>query len=185
MAILKDHPSKGFHRIALVGVSFGIGLVFGILAIVVFQNIASQDIAQGEIEQTSTTSTNRISTTDKIDFGQFQEIFKYESISQQDRALHSTLSKATEHELNGWWLQSQKIERDSHRKLAQRVILQNLTTINPQEALRKIDEVSQFEVNALLKSVFSQWSVSELEGAIEAASFVFRFASSNSTSSHP
>ena len=175
MAYLKDQLSNGFHRIALVGVSFGVGLVFGILAIVVFQNIASQneqstqDVARGEFEQTSTNSANKISTTNRNDVGQFQEIFKYESISEQDSALHSILSKATEHELNDWWLQSQTIERDSHRRLAQRVILQNLTTINPQDALRKIEKVSQFEVNALLKSVFSQWSVSKLEGAIEAA----------------
>ncbi len=176
MAILKDRPSNGIHRIALIGVSFGVGLVFGILAIVVFQNIPSQDeqssqgVAQGEVEQTWTNSANRISTADRIDVGQFQEIFEHESISDQYSALHSTLAKATEHELNDWWLQSQSIERDSQRKLAQRAILQNLTTINPQAALRKIDDVTQFEVDALLKSVFSQWSVSGLDSAVEAAS---------------
>ena len=84
--------------------------------------------------------------------------------------LHSTLSNATEQELKDWWTHSQEIERGSHRKIAQTAILQHLTKMNPQEALLVIEEVSKFDVDVLLKSVFAQWSISNLDGAVEAAS---------------
>ncbi len=175
MSTMNEQSSTGFIRISLIGISLAIGLIFGILAVLAIQRIvpqneqSSQDVAQGEVEQTSTTSTNRISTTDRIETGRFDEIFKHDSISEQYRALHATLSHATQQELKEWWNQSKSIERTSQREIAQEVILRSLTAINPQEAIRRIDEVSILQSNAALKIVFSEWAVLHLEDAINAA----------------
>lgn len=175
MSTMNEQSSTGFRRISLIGISLATGLIFGILAVLAIQRIvhqneqSSQDVAQGEVEQTSTNSTNRISTTDRIETGRFDEIFKHDSISEQYRALHATLSHANQQELKEWWNQSKSIERTSQREIAQEVILRSLTAINPQEAFRRIDEVSILQSDAALKIVFSEWAVLHLEDAINAA----------------
>lgn len=172
----KDKMLGVSKRILVIVGTFATGLALGILAVIAIQNIASldeqsnQDIAQGEVEQTSTNNANRISITEGINVGQFQEIFKHESVSEQYSALHSTLSQANERELREWWNQSKSIERASQREIAQEVILRCLTAINPQEAFRRIDEVSILQADAALKIVFNEWAVSHLEDAINAAS---------------
>ena len=163
-------------RILVIAGTFATGLAVGILAIFAFQSMrpqkehSPQDGAQGEIEQTSTKSANSLLSTSSGGVGQFEEIFDRDSISDQHSALHTTLSQATEQELKRWWTESKKIARDSHRKIAQQVILRNLTAKNPQEALRHINEVSIFQTDEALTTVFGEWAVLHLEGAIEAAS---------------
>ena len=175
MTKTNGEPSIGLKGSHLTGISFTAGLVLGVLAVITIQFFKPQaeqpslDIARGQVQQTSTKSIDVPSSASLIEVGQFQEIFKHGRIAEQQKALHSTLSQATEQELTEWWKQSQEIERENHRKIAQSAILQNLTTTNPQEALRNIEDVSKFQTEALLKSVFSQWSVSQLDGAIEAA----------------
>ena len=170
MAAQKSQSSAVFKRISLIGVSFGIGLVFGILAIVAFQQFTARHGAQSDVEQTSTNNTRSISTTDELEVGQLQEIFKHDSISKQYSTLHATLSQATERELIDWWDQATPLERASQREIAQQAILRCLAAINPQEALRRIDEVSILQSDAALKIVFSEWAISHLESAVKAAS---------------
>ena len=167
--------SAGQKRTVLMGISFATGLTLGVVAVITIQNFgplnnqATYDIAQNEVQQYSTQNGRSDAITNTLEIGQFQEIFSHRSISTQYEVLHSTLSRATEQELQDWWIQSQNIERENHRKIAQSAILQNLTTLNPQEALRNIEDVSKIHAEVLLKSVFSQWSISQLDGAIEAA----------------
>lgn len=167
-------PSTSLNRSLLFGISFSAGLALGILAVVAIHIFSppneqpTSDVAQHSVE--SPTSDSDASTVSKVGLGQFHEIFNYPRISEQYQVLHSTLSKATEQELKDWWIHSQEIERGSHRKIAQTAILQHLTKMNPQAALLLIEEVSKFDVDVLLKSVLAQWSISYLDGAVEAAS---------------
>ncbi|MCY3540445.1 MAG: hypothetical protein OXH31_00840 [Gammaproteobacteria bacterium] len=176
MATNSKQSSTVFNRIALVGVSFAIGIFVGIIAIVVFQSIvprdeqSAQDVAHGTVEQTSTKSSSGTSIADRIAVGQYNEIFKHDRVSEQYSVLYATLSQATERELKEWWLHSKNIERTSQREMAQQAILRHLTVINPQEAFRRIKKVSIFQHEAALTTVFSEWAVIHLEGAIEAAS---------------
>ncbi|MYD46409.1 MAG: hypothetical protein F4W92_08665 [Gammaproteobacteria bacterium] len=172
---MNEQTSTRSNRISIVGFSLAIGLIIGVLAVLAIQRIgpqneqSTQDVAHNKVEQTLTTSTNRISTDDRIEIGRFNEIFKNHSISEQSSALHATFSQATEQELKEWWNQSKSIERTSQREIAQEVILRSLAAINPQEAFRRIDEVSILQSNAALKIVFSEWAVLHLEDAINAA----------------
>ena len=162
----------------MIGITFVVCLTIGIFAVFVIQNTvrpgekSAEYSPHGEVVQTSTTSANRIPTTDRIDVGQFQEIFKQDSISEQYSVLHATLSQATEQELADWWNQSKSIERASQREIAQQVILRSLTAINPQEAFRRIDEVSILQSEVALKIVFNEWAGLHLEDAIKTASSI-------------
>ena len=173
---MSEQPSTGLKRKSVVGLSFALGLVFGILAIVAIQKLSpkneqsTKDVAQGEVERTFTHSTHNTPTGNTIDVGQVHEIFKRDSIAEKYSSLHAALSRASEQELKRWWTESKKVARDSHRKIVQQVILRNLTAKNPQEAFRYIDEVSIFQTEAALTTVFSEWATLHLEGAIEAAS---------------
>lgn len=170
----KDKVFGVSKRNLVIAGTFVTGLAVGILAVFAIQNFVPQDehswrdVAQSEVEQSSTKSDNSLSSTNTVGVGQFNEIFKHQSITEQHFALYTKLFGATEHELNDWWNQSKSIERASRREIAQSVILRNLTAINPKQALRHLDDVSIFQIDALLATVFSEWAVSNLDGAIEA-----------------
>ena len=169
-------PSTGQKRTAVIGISFAAGLTLGVVAVIAIQNFGplndqtTYDIAQSEVQQYSKQNGRSDAITSTSDFGKIQEIFKLHRISEQLEALHTTLSRSTEQELQVWWNQAQNIERASHRKIAQDVILRKLTAMNPKDALRYLDDVSIFQTDALLRTVFSEWAVVHLDGAIETAS---------------
>ena len=164
---------------------FLVGVTVGALAITAIQYFITRSektqlgITQGSAPQTSTTTTTTSTTTTTRGNGssltntdsleQFQEIFELSNAFDQNTLIHNALSNASEAELRNWWIQSKNIERKSHRKTLQDAIIRKLTSIDPKEALRYIDEVSKFQTNALLHSVFSAWSVSQLYDAVAAA----------------
>ena len=159
----------------VIGISFLAGLVFGVFTVISIQNFGPQnehetrDIVSNEVQQSSTNSTNGTPIVGTFVDGKFEDIFTHRNVFEQNHALYSTLSSASEDELRDWWTQSLKIERKSYRELAQDTILRHLTAKNPQEALRYIEDVSIFQVDGLLNSVFSEWSVSQLDEAVEVA----------------
>ena len=83
--------------------------------------------------------------------------------------LYSNVYRASEEELGEWWIQSQRIERNSRREIAQDAILRRLTAINPRTALTYVEELSTFQSVEPIRSVFSEWSTLQLDEAIEAA----------------
>ncbi|MCY3541978.1 MAG: hypothetical protein OXH31_08770 [Gammaproteobacteria bacterium] len=172
MATTSGQSSSAFKRHVLIGISFAAGLILGVLAVFTIQHLqpqneqSSQDVARGGTQQTSTKSTDSSGTTLTE---QFAEVFQHRNVFEQNKALYSFLSSASEQELGNWWIQSQRIERNSHREIAQDAILRHLTAINPQTALTYIEEISIFQSEAPVRSVFSEWSLLQLDEAIEAA----------------
>ena len=151
------------------GIALGVLVVLGIQNFIPQDDIPIRDVAQGDVERSSAKRLdNAKSKTNGV--GDFQEIFDHQITSDQLVVLHTTLSGATERELKDWWIHSLQIERKSHREIAQHAILRNLTAINPQEALRYVEDVSKFQADAMLVSIFSEWAVLNLDGAIDAAS---------------
>ena len=160
----------------IIGITLVVGMAIGALAVVVFQGLISEKerasfgIHGDTFSRSSSPSPDSDSTEQIDELEQFREIFKHESTTDQYTALYTALSRATVDELKEWWTQSKQIERKSHRETAQSAILRKFAKSSPQEALRYIDDAAIFETDALLKTVFSEWAVSYLEGAIEAVS---------------
>lgn len=134
----------------------------------------AQVIAQSDTQPFSAPNNEDDTSTGPIEVEHLQEIFNHPSIAEQQIALYTTLSRASDQELKDWWLESRKLDRASQRKIAQQAILKKLSESNPQEALRLVDAVSELQVAPLLKAVFSQWSVSQLEDAIGTAADLSR-----------
>lgn len=172
MASTSGQSSSIFKRNVLIGISFAAGLTLGVITVFAILQQRSQnehsthDVAQGGSQQTSTKSTDNSRTAVA---GQFAEVFQHRNVFEQNKELYSILSSASEEELEDWWIQSQRIERNSHREIAQDAILRHLTAINSQTALTYIEEISTFQSVELLRSVFSEWSILQLDEAIEAA----------------
>ncbi len=135
---------------------------------------SKQDVAQRGLNQSSTTSPDRGSPTGTGNIGLIQDILNQPNVFDQTKALYATLSWATTKDLNDLWVQSQTIERESHRVTIQQGILSKLATISPAEVLEYIDEVSIFHIDQILTSLFSEWSFSNLEEAIKAVSTLSR-----------
>lgn len=162
----------------VIASTFVVGVSLGALAVVVVQSIEPQNertthkIFQSEYQSHTSKNADSELTSGTTETELFLDFFEHRSIAEQYKALYTTLALATEEELKQWWVQSQKIPRESHREIAQHAILRNLTAINPQEALRCIEDVSKFQIDVMLTSVFSEWSVLQLDDAIEAASLL-------------
>lgn len=151
-----------------------VAFALGALAVILIQVISTQNIRgshelfKSESDQSLAKVGDNNSSLLAVRVGQFREIFKHESTSDQYTALYTTLSHATVDELKEWWTKSQQIERKSNREAAQRVILREFAKNSPHEALRYIDDAAIFQTDVLLKIVFSEWAVAHLDGAIEA-----------------
>lgn len=130
---------------------------------------STQGVARDNLERTGSWSDRNLAATSTVRVGKFEEIFKHPLPAEQFEILYNTLSQNTEKELKKWWIQSQKIERTSHRTIAQHVILRSLTAIDPKEALRLLDDVSVLQRDALSRTIFSEWAVLHLDDAIVAA----------------
>lgn len=159
----------------MIGITLVAGLTLGVLAFLAVQHFvpqkehATHSIAHGEVERTETESAHNLSSTNTVGVGKFEQIFDDPSPAEQYKALYNTFSQNTEKELKQWWIHSQNIERTSHREIAQHVILQSLTTINPQEALRALDDASMLQRDAFSRTIFAEWGELHLDDAIKAA----------------
>ncbi|MYD46418.1 MAG: hypothetical protein F4W92_08710 [Gammaproteobacteria bacterium] len=178
------NPSKkaktGLQRIVVLGLTFTIGLTLGIVGVISLQNFGSQSEfpTQGNVEsdrrQISSETASDSSAASPHDPIQIPEIFSQPSIFDQQTAIFDSLSSASAQELKDLWMQSQEVERQSHRKKLQHAILRKFATINPHDALHLIDDVSIFETDLMVKSLFSEWSISQLDKAIETAKTLSR-----------
>lgn len=147
----------------------------GVLGVLAFQHFvpqkehATQSIARGDVEPTETESVHNLTSPKTVGIEKFEQIFNNPSPAEQYKALYNTFSQNTEKELKQWWIQAQKIERASHREIAQQVILTNLTGINPHEALRALDDASVLQRDVFSRRIFAEWAELHLDDAIKAA----------------
>lgn len=174
MAPSNGRPSLASKYTLVIGITLVVGVSLGAVAVVVFQGLitekerARHGIHDDSFPRSSLQSPHSESTQQIDEPERFREIFKHQSTIDQYTALYTNLSRATVDELKEWWSLSKEIERKSHRVTAQNAILREFAKNSPQEALRYVDDATIFETDTLLKTVFNEWAVSHLDGAIEA-----------------
>ncbi|MYD46419.1 MAG: hypothetical protein F4W92_08715 [Gammaproteobacteria bacterium] len=175
MTTTSENSPTNLKRTLYIGLTFTVGLALGVFVVLAIQKLGPQnehtveDVAQNGVNESTTSRLESDPTIGSGEIGQIQDILNQPSVFDQQKSLYSTLSSATTEDLKDLWIQSQKIVRESHREIVQHGILSKLATVSPAKALGYIDEVSIFQTDALLKSLFSEWSFLNLEEAIEAA----------------
>ena len=158
-----------------------IGLVAGtVLATVVFMALPSSSNQSGESladgqsfssdandEQTRVNKKSGVESSN--DFGDLSDISTIESTFERSYKLHGFLMGADESQLIGYLTQSSNIAAPSVREQFQSAVAQRLAEFNPQSALKSIRSLTNGQDQALLGTVFGEWSRSDLDGALAQA----------------
>ncbi|MCY3885101.1 MAG: hypothetical protein OXG24_09350 [Gammaproteobacteria bacterium] len=116
--------------------------------------------------QKKTTTENRSSTAfESVE--SVKELLAYEAGFDRSLALHQLLANVDERQLIDLLQQSREIDVYSQRRETQNAIFQKLASLNPKAAMAQAVAMSQFERDALIATIFSQWSLDDLDTSIE------------------
>lgn len=165
-------------------VTFGlvVGAVLATAVFILLPNSNSQSgepLAEGQPfskdsndGQTRTNTSNFESVEGLGDFGEFGDlgdISVIESSFERNYKLHGFLMGADESQLVGYLTQSSEVDTPSVRDQFQIAVVQRLTEFNPQRALKSIRSLPNSQDQALLGTVFGEWSRADLDGALAQA----------------
>ncbi len=126
----------------------------------------------GNDVQTGAAKSGIESTNTFGDFGEIGElgdITTIESAFERTYKLHGFLMGADESQLNEYLTQSAELDTPSVRDQFQSAVAQRLAEFNPQRALKSIRSLPNGQDQALLATVFGEWSLRDLDGALAQA----------------
>lgn len=98
-----------------------------------------------------------------------EDLTRFQSHFERTVALNELLQGGTMDSLQANLEQSQSISSTNLRKSVQQAIVQRLATLNPKAALVQISEMPIGNRELLLQTVFEEWSLANLDQAIEEA----------------
>ena len=104
-----------------------------------------------------------------VGISDLEDLTRFQSHFERAVALNELLQGGTMHSLQANLEQSQSIRSTNLRKSVQRAIFQRLATLNPKAALEQIGTVPIGNRELLLQTVFEEWSLANLDQAIEEA----------------
>ncbi|MCY3885931.1 MAG: hypothetical protein OXG24_13575 [Gammaproteobacteria bacterium] len=96
-----------------------------------------------------------------------KDLERLNSQFERSLSLHKLVSRADEASLINLIDDSLAIEQQSMRRLVLSTVFRKLATINPENAVSAIEKLSRFDIEPMLSVVFEEWSLIDLEGAIE------------------
>lgn len=173
MRMQKPSRQSQFLLLGLVA-----GIVVSILCYLGFSTVLQNDGSAGP-PTTSAYSTGEENASD-LDTSQtsfeprigsiLEDLADLESGFAQSLVLYKFLNSASESELLDLLVLSKSIQRMSRRHDIQTAIFRKLTTLDPQIALDRIQEISRLEQEPMLVGVFEEWSIANLKSAVDAAS---------------
>ncbi|MCY3885570.1 MAG: hypothetical protein OXG24_11730 [Gammaproteobacteria bacterium] len=100
----------------------------------------------------------------------FQDLTKFKSKFLRNTALQQRLLRSDERELVGLIAEARKIPRKSIREDVLQLTLARLATLNPMQALNQVEKVSSVEQNVFVRLIFEEWSLGDLDSAVNHAS---------------
>ena len=137
--------------------------LIGVLALLPLNALAEENTAQ-------TTQSSPLEGDPKASSNKWVSLLgDHASVFVYNVVFFETLTRANEDELLELLEDSRDIVLSSVRDEAIFAIASRFAEIDPQEALAKSYEIAEQERDPFLKGIFSEWSVSNLEGAIAAA----------------
>ena len=81
-------------------------------------------------------------------------------------AFHNLLLNAREENLQSFLEQSQKIDSPHRRSTAEQSIFQRWGALNPKRALSQVSLLPNHRQDAMVATVFGEWSIADLDGAV-------------------
>ena len=94
---------------------------------------------------------------------------RFDDYFERSLALQLLIADADEKTLQQYLEESKKSKPDSLKEEVQDTIIQRIAVINPLSALKVVDELPAERRNALVSIIFLEWSMSNLDQAIEHA----------------
>lgn len=125
------------------------------------------DEVQSGAAKSGIESTNAFGDFGEI--GELGDISTIESAFERTFKMHGFLMGADESQLNEYLTQSSELATPSVRDEFQSAVSQRLAEFNPQRALKSIRSLPNGQDQALLATVFGEWSRSDLDGALAQA----------------
>lgn len=98
--------------------------------------------------------------------GDYTELLRTARDFEGTNLLYLALARIDRAELKELLERSKKISSPKHRLYVQRAIFQRFASLNPQEALRRVEDVDWQHRDAMLARVYAEWSISDLDGAV-------------------
>lgn len=98
--------------------------------------------------------------------GDYAELLSTARDFEGTSALYQALARIDRAEIRELLERSKKISSPKHRLYVQRAIFQRLASLNPQEALRLVEDVNWQHRDAILALVYAEWSISDLDAAV-------------------
>ncbi len=105
-------------------------------------------------------------TRDIDGIGDYTELLSAAPDFEGTRALYQALARINQAELTELLGRSKRISSPNHRLYVQKAIFQRLASLNPQEALRLVEDIDWQHRDAILVRVFAEWSISDLDAAV-------------------
>ncbi len=103
------------------------------------------------------------------------ELSEYSSDFARRADLYALLAQSNTEELLEFLQQSEKISKNSLRRSTQEAIFQRLASLDPPLAIQKILEYPKSRRAELVLGAFREWSIGDLDSAIEGARSLDRF----------
>ena len=162
--------SRNFGSL-LIGVLIGGVLVA--TAMIAVQLLLLQDKPDASKQDTTSTawikqssSGDQIGVANAVVTGDFSNLLGEARNFEGNSALYQALLRADQEELLSLLEQSQEIPSPNQRLYVQSAIFQRFTSLDPQEALRRLEDVNWQHRDVMLARIFAEWSISDLDAAV-------------------
>ena len=163
-------------------VAFSVGYLFAHLS----KNQSDVTVKSDPLESSELTQrgqevyANALGKTGALnDVAVLEDLARFKSHFERNVALNALLQDATVDSLQASLEQSKSIDSIHWRESTQQAIFQRLATFDPKEALEQIDEMPIETRQLLIQTVFQEWSLANLDQAIEQASLLGSIAKLN------
>ncbi len=118
------------------------------------------------IEQSS--SGDQIAAAKAVVTGDYSNLLGEARNFEGNSALYQALLRADQEELRKLLEQSKNIPSPNQRLYIQSAIFQRFASLDPQEALRRVEDVNWQHRDVMLARIFAEWSISSLDAAVAA-----------------
>ena len=130
------------------------------------KSIATEQSVPGTPQVEQSSSGDQIALTKAVVTGDYSNLLGEARDFEGNIALYQALLRADQEELRKLLEQSKNIPSPNQRLYVQSAIFQRFASLDPQEALDRVDDVNWQHRDVMLARIFAEWSISDLDAAV-------------------